>query len=156
MLSSPARARALTQLAPKRVRSLAERIASAASGGGLDLRTLALCVALGVLSHLAISSVFAATGLALGVDASVGTLLGVGNAITLAVLLPISVGGVGVREGVAVALLAGAGVPAADALLLATLGWVTGQAPALVGGLLMLLPANQERGPALDAESSVA
>jgi uncharacterized membrane protein YbhN (UPF0104 family) len=138
VLASPARARALFAPLPKAIRGRAEKIADALSGSGLSMRTLAPALALGIVSHLALSSTFAASGLAVHAAAPVTTLLSVGNAIIIAVLLPISIGGIGVREGVAVALLAGAGVDTSDAVLLALLSYLTGQVPALLGGLAML------------------
>ncbi len=139
VLASPERARAIAAWTPARLQRLAERVADAASGG-LSRPLLVRAVILGIASHLAISAVFAATAASLGVGAPLGELLGVGNAITIAVLLPLSIGGVGVREGVAVALLAGAGIATRDAMLVALLGWLTGQAPALLGGLSMIAP----------------
>jgi hypothetical protein len=64
------------------------------------------------------------------------------------------VGGIGVREGTAVALLALVGVEAADAALLAFGGYLCAQPPALVGGLLGLVvrgrtPAKAPRGAAV-------
>jgi uncharacterized membrane protein YbhN (UPF0104 family) len=138
VLASPTRARALFAPLPKALRGRAEKIADALSGSGLSMRTLAPALALGIVSHLALSSTFAASGLAVHAPAPVTTLLSVGNAIIIAVLLPVSVGGIGVREGVAVALLSGAGVDTSDAVLLALLSYLTGQVPALLGGLAML------------------
>ena len=87
-------------------------------------------------------------------------MLVVGNAIVIAVLLPLSIGGVGVREGVAVVLLATAGVSSTDAVLVALLGYLTGQVPALLGGGLMAISrgAASATGPApvSPAETSVA
>ena len=60
-------------------------------------------------------------------------LLALGNAIILATLLPISVAGVGVREGVAVALLGALGVPAHQALWVGTLGFGWMQPPGIAG-----------------------
>lgn len=144
-LARPRRAAALARIAPAALRGRAEKIAQALAAGALTPGRLALALLLGVASHLALSAVFAATGAALGVAAPLGTLLAVGNAIVLAVLLPISIGGVGVREGVAVALLAGAGVGAADAVLVALLGYLTGQIPALAGGLLLVVDRGAPR-----------
>ncbi|MCZ7687652.1 MAG: lysylphosphatidylglycerol synthase domain-containing protein [Sandaracinaceae bacterium] len=114
----------------------------------LDGRRLASTVALGVISHLALSAVFFATAGALDLSVGAFTLLAVGNAIVIAVLLPVSVGGVGVREGVAVVLLASAGVASSDAVLVALLGYLTGQVPALFGGVLFAL-RRAERPPVL-------
>lgn len=123
---------------PGRLSEIGRKVARALGESRLDGGQLGAAVALGVVSHLALSSVFLATAFAIGVHASVATLLIVGNAIVLAVLLPVSIGGVGVREGVAVILLAGASVTSTDALLVALLGYLTGQVPALLGGALML------------------
>ncbi|MDQ3037932.1 MAG: flippase-like domain-containing protein, partial [Myxococcota bacterium] len=139
ILASPHRARALARGTPRAIRGRVEKIAESFAAQQLGRGRIASALSLGILSHLSISAVFAATGAAIGVDASVWTLLAVGNAITIAVLLPISIGGVGVRESVAVMLLATAGVATSDAVLVGLLGYVTGQVPALVGGLLLLL-----------------
>ncbi len=139
VLSSPARAASLAALAPARLRPRATKIADAMAGGASP-RALGAALLLGIASHAALSATFAASGLAVGIDLSPLTLLGVGNAIVISVLLPISIGGIGIREGVAVALLVAAGdgsVATTDAMLLALVGYLTGQAPALVGGLLL-------------------
>ncbi len=138
VIASPTRARALFAPLPKALRGRAEKIADALSGSGLSMRTLVPALALGIVSHLALSSTFAASGLAVHAPVSAATLLSVGNAIVIAVLLPVSIGGIGVREGVSVALLAGAGVETSDAVLLALISYVTGQVPALLGGLALL------------------
>lgn len=140
---------------PARVAAFAGRAADALQAGRpAPLERLRLLV-LGLVTHGATAAIFAATGAALGVEAGPLTLAIVGNAIILATLLPISVGGVGVREGTAVALLAAQGVPAADAALLAFLGYLCAQPPALVGGLWQLVRTSRsaESGP-LVAEAS--
>lgn len=139
-MASPDRARILVRLAPRPLRPRVEKIVTALLGGGLRLSTLAPALGLGIVSHVALSATFAASGLAFHVDAPVATLLSVGNAIVIAVLLPVSIGGVGVREGVAVALLAGAGIETSQAVLLGLGSWLAGQVPALLGGLALLLP----------------
>lgn len=66
-----------------------------------------------------------------------------------------SIGGVGVREGVAVALLVSAGdgsVTTTDAMLLALVGYLTGQAPALLGGILLAI----SRDPARPTSAALA
>ncbi len=141
----------LARLAARLPRALSGRAAKAIealASTRLDGRRLASTVLLGVASHLALSAVFFATAGALDLSVGAFTLLAVGNAIVIAVLLPVSVGGVGVREGVAVVLLASAGVASSDAVLVALLGYLTGQVPALFGGLLFAL-RRAERPPAL-------
>jgi glycosyltransferase 2 family protein len=140
VLSSAERAKAVTRVLPGPLRGRGEKIAAGLAGAGLGGRTVVTAMGLGIFTHLCLSATFAATGASLGVDVPVGELLGVGNAIVIAVLLPVSVGGVGVREGAAVALLAGAGVTTTDAVLVALLSYLTGQVPALAGGLWLLVP----------------
>lgn len=140
VLSSPARARGVARLLPGPLRGRGEKIAAGLTGAGLGPGTIATALALGIATHLCLSATFAATARSLGVDLLLGELLGIGNAIVIAVLLPITVGGVGVREGAAVALFAGAGVVTTDAVLIALLSYLTGQVPALVGGVFLLLP----------------
>ena len=129
-------------------RRLGAKIVDSLAELRLELSTLTSATLLGVLSHLAISAVFWATAGALGLEVDAWTLLTVGNAIVLSVLLPVSVGGVGVREGVAVMLLASASVASTDAVLVALLGYVTGQVPALIGGAFFALDKVQ-RAPVL-------
>lgn len=148
VLSSAERARALARLLPGPLRSRGEKIALGLAGAGSSAGTIGIALALGVATHLCLSATFAATARALGVDLPLGELLGIGNAIVIAVLLPVSVGGVGVREGAAVALFAGAGVVTTDAVLVALLSYLTGQVPALVGGVLLLLPGGPPQAAA--------
>lgn len=147
LLRRPALLARLGRWAPKKVRGRVETVLEALGSMRLEGRRLGGALGLGVLSHLALSAVFWATAGALGLPTDVWTLLAVGNAIVLAVLLPVSLGGVGVREGVAVVLLGTAGIASTDAVLVALLGYLTGQVPALVGGAL-LAAQRLQRGPA--------
>jgi uncharacterized membrane protein YbhN (UPF0104 family) len=142
LLSRPARvARALpARLLPARFNRGAGALLAALPEGGLRAATLGHALGLGLLGHLSVSGAFAAAGVALGVDASPGDLLAVGNALVVAQLLPVSISGAGLREGVAVLLLGRLGVSPTDAALVSVLGYLTAQGPALVGGLLAMLP----------------
>ncbi len=115
----------------------------------LSGKQLGVAIALGVLSHLALSAVFWATARALSIPIDAPTLFAVGNVIVLAVLLPISVGGLGVRESVAVVLLSAVGIGSTDAVLVALLGYLTGQVPALAGGILFAAKRSAQPVPAL-------
>ena len=138
-LERPALLTALAKRSPAALGARLHRWAEALRAGRPDRGQRLRLLGLGLVTHAATALVFAATGAAIGVDATLGELAIVGNAIILATLLPLSVGGVGVREGTAVALLAAQGVGAADAALLAFLGYLCAQPPALVGGLGSLL-----------------
>ncbi|MDH5490488.1 MAG: flippase-like domain-containing protein [Myxococcales bacterium] len=109
---------------------------------------IAQVLALSTSSHLLTAAVFVATSRALGIELGALELLICGLAIVIATLLPLSIGGLGVREGAAVVLLGALGVPALDATLVALLGYLSAQPPALLGGLLSLLPAPRESAAA--------
>ncbi len=152
--SGVGRASSLAKLAPGPLRGRAAKLAEALAGG-TSMKTLAIALGLGIVSHACLSATFAASGLAVGIALSPLTLLAVGNAIVISVLLPVSIGGVGVREGVAVALLVSAGdgtVTTTDAMLLALVGYLTGQAPALVGGALLGISRDAARPEATPPE----
>ncbi len=156
LIQRPAWLSALAARLPKPVRGRATKAVEALAETELDAGHLTRAVGLGILSHLALSAVFWATAGALGVGVSGWTLLAVGNAIVLAVLLPVSVGGVGVRESVAVVLLATVGVASTDAALIALLGYLTGQVPALAGGLLMLARKSAPPAPIALVEQTLS
>jgi uncharacterized membrane protein YbhN (UPF0104 family) len=132
--------------------SKAQTLADALGASRPSLRRRAGLMTLGVVSHLATALVFVATGLALGVEATLFELAIVGNAIVLATLLPVSVGGFGVREATAVALLSTVGVSTSDALLVGLLGYLVAQPPALIGGALLAAKRTQGR-PASSPEA---
>lgn len=134
----PALASRALAVLPTQLRERASRLLSSLGAHGLDAPVIARSVGLSLSSHLLTSTVFVTTALALGLRADPVAVLMVGNAIVVATLLPISVGGVGVREGVAVALLGTIGVSATDATLVALLGFLVGQVPGIVGGLMSL------------------
>ncbi len=148
LLRRPAWLATLAARSPRPLRARAQQAAQALGTLRLDGATIGGAVALGVVSHTALSAVFWATAGALSLPVDGWMVLAVGNAIVLAMLLPVSVGGVGVREGVAVVLLATAGIGSTDATLVALLGYLTGQVPALLGGLLRAVQRSAERAAA--------
>ncbi len=123
---------------PGRVRARAEGAVRTITERPLGAVDTLRALVLGGGAHLCMSAVYAATGASLGLAVGLPELLLVGNAIIVATLVPVSVAGVGVREGTAVALLGAIGVPPADALLVAVLGFLATQPPALVGGAIEL------------------
>jgi uncharacterized membrane protein YbhN (UPF0104 family) len=157
LLGRPAMLASVARRMPRPIRGRAEKVVDALGTLELDGGRVGGAVALGVVSHAALSAVFWATSGALQLPVDGWTLLAVGNAIVLAVLLPVSIGGVGVREGVAVVLLASVGIGSTDAMLVALLGYLTGQAPALVGGVLLAAQRSAERSePSLAAEQTLS
>ena len=67
------------------------------------------------------------------------SLITVISLVTLATILPVSVNGIGVREGAYVVLLSGAGVPAPVAVSLSLLSFAVLTANSLLGGILYAL-----------------
>ena len=126
---------AFLERCPGRLGTLFGRWRGALSAARPSFAQRARLLAFGVGTHLATATLYAATGAALGVEASPFELAMVGNAIVLTTLVPLSVAGIGVREGTALLLLGAIGVPATDAVLLAFLGYLAIQTPALAGGL---------------------
>ena len=115
----------------KRLRKMLGEISGSTARSGALLTALIL----GLVSHAATAAVFVASARAVQVDLSLASLFGVGNAIVIATLLPLSAGGVGVREWTAKVALGAFGVAVGPALLVALLGYVAGQVPAIWGGL---------------------
>lgn len=148
LLRHPGWLEAIGRRAPSKVAGRLEQAVDALRSTRPSRASIVGAVARGIVSHLSLSAVFVATAYALGLEVEVGTLLIVGNAICLAVLLPVSIGGVGVREGVAVALLGAVAIGPTDAVLVALLGYLTGQLPALVGGAAMALSRREAPAPA--------
>jgi len=124
---------------PKGMRAKAESIAERLDAEPPDLASLTLMAILAAASHLLTATCYAASGAALHVSASFGELVVVGFAIVAATLLPISAGGAGVREGTAVLLLRAIGIPASEAVLVALVGYLATQPPAIVGGIVQMV-----------------
>jgi len=105
----------------------------------LPARTLLLALGLSVLCHLAAFLAAYLLGGAIGIDLPLRIYCVVMPLVTLSTVLPISLGGLGVREGALTLLLARAGVAPSDAVALAFLLYLNMAAVALVGGITQLL-----------------
>jgi uncharacterized protein (TIRG00374 family) len=91
---------------------------------------------MGVVRHfLAILAMYAVI-VGLHLDISFATLGWVRSVVTLAMMLPIAIGGIGVRELTFIALLAPYGIAAEEALTLSLVVFAKGLVFALAGGLL--------------------
>jgi uncharacterized membrane protein YbhN (UPF0104 family) len=134
VVRKPGRLAALLPVAARlqKVRTTLSELAGSSARSG----PLFVAFALGILNHIVTSAVFVAAAWAVHVDLGVGPLFGLGNAIVIATLLPISIGGLGVRELLAIKLLGTLGIAEGPALLVAIVGYLGGQTPAILGGLL--------------------
>jgi uncharacterized membrane protein YbhN (UPF0104 family) len=102
-----------------------------------SLMTRAVAWSLLVQMGGSIAVAFVARGL--GVTLPLSVWFAVVPLVALAMVLPISIGGVGVREGGLAFLLAPSGVPAEQAVAIGLLWFLTTIANGLVGGLLFML-----------------
>ena len=129
----------LARRLPERVRPWLAQVGETLRAYLADRRLLVLVVALGLAFQGV--TVLATWALAetLGLDLSLALLAVVIPLVLIATALPISIGGFGVREGTYVALLANAGVSAADATLLSLLSAAAMALGSLPGGLVILL-----------------
>jgi uncharacterized membrane protein YbhN (UPF0104 family) len=104
---------------------------------GLPRGTVAAVFALSIAAHGLGIAAFALVGNALDLDLSLATIAWTRSAAVLIAILPISVAGLGVREGTLVVLLAPYGIAAADALTYGLLVFATTiLAVGLLGGLI--------------------
>jgi uncharacterized protein (TIRG00374 family) len=85
---------------------------------------------------------------ALGVQIGLAVVLAIMPIVHLMSMLPISVNGLGLREGVFILLFAAAGVPAAPAAAVAILLNVTGTLMSMLGGVLYLAERRRIAAPA--------
>jgi glycosyltransferase 2 family protein len=106
----------------------------------LSPATLARLLVMSVLAQMPGTLVFAVLGQGLGLPVSFVSMGWIRSVVVLLTVLPISIGGVGVREGALVFVLQMFGVSAADALALSILVFAaTILAPGLAGGVLEAL-----------------
>jgi uncharacterized membrane protein YbhN (UPF0104 family) len=146
-MHNPTLLRSLARRSPKRLQAPLNKLVGALAADRVPARQLLGACGLGAVTQLCAAATFVCTGLALGVHASPVELLVVGHAIVLAMLLPVSVAGAGLREGTAVAMLGLVGVPVGDALLVGVLGFAVTQPAAVLGGLLQVAEGARARAP---------
>jgi glycosyltransferase 2 family protein len=119
---------------PDRLTSLREALRQSRN---LSWDIVAKVFALGILTHLLGVVAYGLVASALSLDLSLATIAWTRSAAVLVAILPISIAGLGVREGAMVVLLAPFGIAAADALTYSLLAFATTVlAVGLLGGLL--------------------
>lgn len=140
VLLKPGIMRPLLLALPGGLRLRGNKVLDAITASGMTPRVLLTATLLGLAGHTMMSSVFAATAYAIGIDVHLAPMLVVGNMVILGTLLPITISGIGVRESICVFLLLKLDVAAADGALVGLLAYVTGQVPSLIGGLVSFFP----------------
>jgi uncharacterized membrane protein YbhN (UPF0104 family) len=129
----------LGRFLPAGLRPWAREVAVALRLIVFSLRLQLSTLALGLLAQAAIVGVVWALAEALSLDLPFGYLIVVSALVVVATLLPVSVGGFGIREGTYVVLLGAVGVTSQDAVLLSVLTVPTMTLASLPGGIAMLL-----------------
>jgi hypothetical protein len=133
------RLRFATRLLPTGLRQKVDRVLLGLSEARLSKASFGYTLVLSVASHMLTATVFVASALAVGIQVDEATLMFCGVASIVASLLPITFGGVGVREGLCLVILAPLGVSPAEVVLAGLMTFLTTQPPALAGGLSHLL-----------------
>jgi hypothetical protein len=96
-------------------------------------------ILMGFPVHICTCLLFFFTAHALGVDIGVRDVLFIGPLMIVATVIPLSIAGIGIREGVFVFFLIKIGVGISQAALLAFLGYLVGEIISLFGGILLIL-----------------
>jgi uncharacterized protein (TIRG00374 family) len=117
-----------------RVRTLVEAVCAYQGRTGLLAKATLLSVGVHTLNNF----IYVCTARALGVELGIGEVFFVSSLQIFATLLPISIGGVGVREAAAVSLYTIVGVPAGVAVLIPIVGIVVEYSISAIGGLVLL------------------
>jgi hypothetical protein len=124
----------LNRFWPGRLDSLREALRQSRA---LSREAVAKVFALGILTHGIGVVAFSLVAGALSLDLSIATIAWTRSAAVLVAILPISVAGLGVREGAMMVLLAPYGIGAADALTYSLLAFATTVVSmGLLGGLI--------------------
>ncbi|MFA6110921.1 MAG: lysylphosphatidylglycerol synthase transmembrane domain-containing protein [Candidatus Latescibacterota bacterium] len=125
----------VTRLAPAVVADLVARLRRSIVVYRERARLLAGLFALSLVVQLCRILVYWAAGLALGMDPGMIYFVCFQPVAAILAALPISVGGLGVREGALVALFTGAGISRELSLAMSVLGYVAGILGSLLGGV---------------------
>jgi hypothetical protein len=104
----------------------------------LPVCTLLSAVAFGIAFQASEIAVFVLAGSILRIDVPTAAFFAIVPVVYFATLAPISLGGLGVREGVLTWMLSKLGVPASDAVLLAFLVYLNRVLVAALGGVVQL------------------
>jgi len=122
-----------------RVRALAARLVSHIEMLQVDRRIFAVAFAISLATQTLRIAVHYLAALALGVDVAPILFVLLVPAIAVAITLPISIGGFGVREGLGVVLFGRVGVPVPEAFAFELLSHLVAVAVSAWGGILFAL-----------------
>jgi uncharacterized protein (TIRG00374 family) len=142
---------ALLRKRERKISGALARMSEAVGTFGRQRGRLAVATLWGFVVHAGTISMYSATARAVGVTIPATEILFVGPLMVAATLVPLSIAGIGLREGSYVFFLAAVGVPTEQAVLLAFLGFLAGEVYSLAGGgVWALKPASRpEEGDGL-------
>jgi uncharacterized protein (TIRG00374 family) len=131
--------RAVAALLPARIAGKVQSLHAALASYRDHRQTLAITVVLSVAIQVLYACYFALISRALGIPISVHYFLLFLPLVTLVTTIPISIGGLGVREALMIWLFGEVGVAPADVLAVSLTVYLLGTLLSLVGGVLLLL-----------------
>lgn len=99
----------------------------------------------GIIYQLMVSLIYYILSVGIGIDVSFWDFCWINTFLTVVLLLPISIGGLGVRESTLVGMLALVGVESEKALLLSILAFLIQAVRAILAGLVILFEKTTER-----------
>ncbi|MBI2881269.1 MAG: flippase-like domain-containing protein [Candidatus Tectomicrobia bacterium] len=106
-------------------------------------KRLLQAMGLGIVIHLGETLVYYGTALAVGAKVGLADILFTAPLMITATVIPLSIAGIGVREGTFIFFLKQVGVPAESAALLAFLGFLVGGFISLFGGVIFVLRSHK-------------
>ena len=98
---------------------------------------------LGILIHLGTTLMYYGTALTVGADINLSDILFTGPLMITATVIPLSIAGIGVREGAFIFFLTRIGVTLESATLLGFLGFLVGGFISLLGGVIFVLRSHR-------------
>jgi len=128
---------AIRRLIPARARAVAEELLSVLGGYSRSPRLILAVVLLSIAFQALVALQIVMLAHAINVELPFGTAAVALALVTVVTLLPISIGGFGVREGTYVVLLGGASISATDATLISVLTVATLLFASLPGAYLL-------------------
>ena len=100
-------------------------------------------MALGIVIHLGTTLMYYGTALSVETEVSLKAILFTGPLMITATIIPLSIAGIGVREGTFIFFLSRTGIAAEPAALLAFLGFLVGEFISLGGGVIFMIRSHR-------------
>lgn len=131
--------RLVTGILPDRLTEKVEKLHQALHSYKYHRRTLALTILLSAILQVMFAFYYVLTAAALGIDIAVFYFILFLPIVTLVTMLPLSLGGLGIREAALVVLFAEVGIASADVLAMSLTAHVLNTVLSLWGGIILLV-----------------